>query len=230
MADPRDNYFDFDDLSQYSLRQRLTIRLADRAFYFFVRIIGATVRFEYSGLEHLRSIEESGRVPIYVSWHDRIVLGTKLLRDKRAIVITSQSFDGEYIARFVKRLGFGTIRGSSSRGGVRAMVTTIRAARSGFPIVFMVDGPRGPRYKVKPGPVVLAKQTGNPILAVSIEPKRYWTLKSWDKMQIPRPFSTALVSYGRPLVSESGLETEAGLQATLDELVQEGLRYSGRGR
>lgn len=224
MARRDENYFGFDDLSKYSFRERLTIYAADIAFYLLVRVISATVKFDFAGLTNLEEVEKSGRTPIYVSWHDRIILGTKLLRDKNAIVVTSQSFDGEYIARFIKRLGFGTIRGSSSRGGIRAMVRTIRASRAGFPIVFMVDGPRGPRHKVKSGPVTLAKQTGNPIVCVVIEPKNYWTLGSWDRMQVPRPFTTALVSYAPPISDTD----EEKLQSSLDELVREGLRFSGK--
>lgn len=113
--------------------------------------------------------------------------------------MTSQSFDGEYIARFIRKFGYGAIRGSSTRGGVRALVEMIRELRRGLPMGFSVDGPKGPRYKVKPGPVLLASKTGNPMVPFVLQPRSFWTLKSWDKMQIPRPFTRCLVGVADPI-------------------------------
>ena len=199
MPEQKDKVYQFASLSDYSLKQRVLIRLADRAFYFLIRIIGATIRFQTEGSEYVDAIASSGHKPIYATWHDRIFVGTYYLRDSGIIFLTSQSFDGEYIARFLRRLGFGAVRGSSTRGGSRALVDMIRLQKRGFAVGFTVDGPKGPRHVLKPGPVMVARKTGDPILPFIITPKRFFTVSSWDKLIIPMPFTRAVSIYGEPI-------------------------------
>src|SRR5215212_6748967 len=161
----------FADLSGYSLKQRLAVRAAGVVFPLLIRAVGATLRFTVEGREHWDEAARGGRLPIYTFWHDRIFAGTYFFRGRRIVIMTSQSFDGEYIARFIQRLGYGAVRGSSSRGGSKALVQMIKAMRAGLPMAFSVDGPRGPRYEAKLGPVILAKKTGNPILPFIVEPR-----------------------------------------------------------
>ncbi len=215
-------------LAGYSLKERILIRLADWAFYILIRAIGATIRFETEGLEHFDEVARAGKTPIYAFWHDRIFLATYYFRNKRIAVITSQSFDGEYIAGFIQRFGYGTVRGSSTRGGVGALVQLIRVMKSGSPAGFSIDGPKGPRYVAKPGPIMLAKKTGNPIVPFIVETAREHRLKSWDRMSIPMPFSRAKVIAAEPIyVSADADEAEidgklAELQKALDDLVSRG--------
>ena len=208
-------------LSEFTFKERVTIRAADVAFYLAIRLIGPTLRIEAENEEKYREIIDSGRQPIIALWHDRIFAGVWYLRDRGLAVLTSKSKDGEYIARFLTRFGFGAIRGSSSRGGVRGLVEMIRLMREGVPMAFTVDGPRGPRYVAKSGPAMLAKKTGNPILPFVIECSSYWTINSWDKLQIPRPFARAKVIYGEPIfVTERGDDEakQLELQTALDDL------------
>jgi lysophospholipid acyltransferase (LPLAT)-like uncharacterized protein len=186
-------------LAGYSRFDRWKIRAAAFVFHWAIRLIASTVKFETRGIERFEEVAAAGKVPIYTFWHDRIFLGTYFFRDRGIAIMTSQSFDGEYIARFIQRFGYGAIRGSSTRGGVRALVEMIRAMRANLPMGFSVDGPRGPRYKVKPGPVLLASKTGNPMVPFVLQPRSFWTLKSWDRMQIPRPFTQCLVSVADPI-------------------------------
>ncbi len=204
-------------LSEYSIKDRIIIRAADLAFYLLIRVIGRTIRFSVEGWEHFESIEKAGKLPIYAFWHDRIFAGTYFFRDRGIAVITSQSKDGEYIARFIQRLGYGAIRGSSTRGGVGALVEMIRAMRAGIPTAFTVDGPKGPRYQAKPGAIVLAKKTGNPIVPFVVECKRYWTISSWDRLQVPRPFTPARVIIAEPIYVEADAD-EAAVAARVDQL------------
>ncbi len=208
-------------LSEFTFKERVTIRAADVAFYLAIRLIGPTLRIEAENEEKYREIIESGHQPIIALWHDRIFAGVWYLRDRGLAVLTSKSKDGEYIARFLTRFGFGAIRGSSSRGGVRGLVEMIRLMREGVPMAFTVDGPRGPRYVAKSGPAMLAKKTGNPILPFVIECSSYWTINSWDKLQIPRPFAQAKVIYGEPIFVTGRGDGEAKqleLQTALDDL------------
>ena len=110
--------YEFADLSEYSFKDRLLIRAGDLVFYLLINLIGLTARFEVIGWENHEKAERIGGLPIYVFWHDRIFLTTYWWRKRRIVVMTSRSFDGEYIARFIQRFGYGAVRGSSTRGGV----------------------------------------------------------------------------------------------------------------
>jgi lysophospholipid acyltransferase (LPLAT)-like uncharacterized protein len=219
------------DLSAYSLKQRIIIRLADWAFYVLISLIGRTVKIETEGLEHYEAVEESRKLPIICFWHNRIFLGTYFHRHRRIVVITSQSFDGEYIARFIQRFGFGAIRGSSTRGGVGALVEMIRLMKNGLATAFSIDGPKGPIYVAKSGACLLAKKTGHPILPFLVEAESFWAVKSWDRMQIPKPFTRARFFYNPPIfvpanATEGEIEEKrAELQTSLNELVERGKRW-----
>ncbi len=215
-------------LSAYTLKQRIIIRLADFAFYVLISLIGKTLKYETVGWENFEAIERAGKIPIYTFWHNRIFAGTYFFRNRGIVVITSQSFDGEYIARFIQRFGYGAIRGSSTRGGVKALVEMIRLMREGLPMGFTVDGPKGPKYVAKSGACLLAKKTGNPLMPFSVECDKFWTINSWDKLQIPKPFSRARVIISAPVyVSKTADEKEIEkkreeLQSKLDETVSFG--------
>lgn len=219
--------YEFADLSVYSWQKRWLILVADLVFYVLIFIIGRTVRFETRGMEHFAEIEKAGKLPIQCFWHNQIFLATYYFRHRRLVVMTSQSFDGEYIARFIQRFGYGAVRGSSTRGGVGALVEQIRLMKLGCPAGFAVDGPKGPRHVAKEGAVLLAKKTGNPIVPFSVAPQKFWTVKSWDKMQIPRPFTKVFIRVAAPItVSAQASDEEiavkrADLQNVLDELAKE---------
>ena len=218
--------YEFADLSEYSFKDRMLIRAADLAFYFLINLVGRTARFEVTGWENHEKAEESGGLPIYVFWHDRIFLTTYWWRKRRIVVMTSRSFDGEYIARFIQRFGYGAVRGSSTRGGVGAVVEMARLMRAGCTTAFTIDGPKGPRYIAKMGAVLLAKKSGQPILPVTMALDRYWTTPSWDKFQIPKPFTRARVYVVPPIYvpadADDNLlaEKRNELQQALDDLNQ----------
>lgn len=217
------------NLSQYSLKDRFIIRAAEMAFYLLIRIIGRTIRFEVEGWENFEAIERAGKLPIYAFWHDRIFASTYFFRNRGIAVITSQSKDGEYIARFIQRLGYGAIRGSSTRGGVGALIEMIKVMRRGTATAFTVDGPKGPRYKAKSGAILLARKSENPIMPFIIECERFWTINSWDKLQIPRPFTRARLKIGGPIYIDPSETNETvgllKLQTSLDDLVANGEQW-----
>lgn len=207
----------FADLSGYTLRQRLLIRAADLAFYLFIRLIGSTVRFRVEGREHWEEASRDGGLPIYTFWHDRIFLALHFWQRRRIVVMTSRSFDGEYIARFIQRFGCGAVRGSSTRGGAAALVELARLVRRGCPAAFTIDGPKGPRHEAKMGALLLAKKTGQAVLPFSVNAERFWQLPSWDRLQVPKPFTRATVRIAPPLRVASDADAEA-LAARRDEL------------
>src|SRR5438445_8769823 len=154
--------YTFADLSRYSFKERFLIRAADLAFFLFIKLIGSTVKFEVEGWENFEAASTEGRIPIFTFWHNIIFPSIYFWQRRRIVVMTSQSFDGEYIARFVQRFGNGAARGSSTRGATGAFVEMVRLMRAGCPAAFTIDGPRGPRYEGKMGSVLLAKKTGFP--------------------------------------------------------------------
>lgn len=164
-----------------------------------VATLGRTLRWTVAGLEHHDEIVRAGRLPILALWHGRILAGTLFWRQRGFIVITSDNFDGEWIARIIRRFGFGTARGSSTRGGVKALVQLKRDLAAGRPAAFTIDGPRGPARVAQPGAVWLAGATGQPILPFHAESDRHWTMSSWDATQVPKPFSRVAMAIGAPL-------------------------------
>lgn len=150
-------------------------------------------------MEHLDRIVAAGRQPVMAFWHGRILPATYYFRRRGIVVITSENFDGEWIARIIERFGYGTARGSTTRGAQRAILQLKRAMEEGKPAGFTVDGPRGPLRSVQPGAVWLARATSNPVLPFHIEAARSWTMRSWDRTQIPKPFARLALAIGEPI-------------------------------
>jgi lysophospholipid acyltransferase (LPLAT)-like uncharacterized protein len=164
-----------------------------------IATLGATYRWRVEGFEHYESIVASGKQPIFAFWHGRILPATLFWKNRGIVVITSQNFDGEWIAGIIRRFGYRTARGSSSRGGARALVQLRRDLAEGKPAAFTIDGPRGPAKVAQAGAVFLAGATGQPILPFHIESSSAWTMKSWDRTQIPKPYARVAVAIGAPI-------------------------------
>jgi lysophospholipid acyltransferase (LPLAT)-like uncharacterized protein len=191
--------------------------------YPLINVLGRTLRWRVEGLQHLDAVHASGRQPIMAFWHGRILPATLYFRGRGIVVITSENFDGEWIARIIERFGYGTARGSTSRGGRRAMLQLVRDMKEGRPAGFTLDGPRGPARVAQAGAVWLASATGNPLLPFHLEASSHWSLRSWDRTQIPKPYSTVALAIGEPLdvpkqasdeiLESARLELEARLRA-----------------
>ncbi|GAB63553.1 MAG: DUF374 domain-containing protein [Candidatus Jettenia sp.] len=145
---------------------------------------------------------------IYAFWHCMMLIPAYVGRKSKIQVLISQHSDGEYIARVIKKLGFGVIRGSTTRGGMRAVKALVDKAREGYPLAITPDGPRGPRYVVQSGSIYLSKKTQLPIIPTVVGLSSYWELPSWDKFRIPKPFSQALMMYGDPIYIPQNLREE----------------------
>jgi len=187
------------------------------AGYRVIAALGSTLRWRTEGLERLDEVVRRGRQPIMAFWHGRILPATYYFRGRGIVVITSENFDGEWIAGIIERFGYGTARGSTSRGGQRALRQLKRDLMAGKPAGFTVDGPRGPARVAQPGAIWLAKASGNPVVPFHCEADRYWTLNSWDRTQIPKPFSTVAVVVGEPFEVPPDADAHA-IEAALREL------------
>jgi lysophospholipid acyltransferase (LPLAT)-like uncharacterized protein len=187
--------------------------------YPIINALGHTLRWRTEGLEQFDAIRASGRQPVMAFWHGRILPATFYFRRQGIVVITSENFDGEWIARIIERFGYGTARGSTSRGALKAMHQLVKDMRAGRPAGFTLDGPRGPARVAQAGAVWLASATGNPLLPFHLEASSHWSLNSWDRTQIPKPFSTIALVVGEPMDVPQGASPER-LEHTRVELEQ----------
>ena len=174
-----------------------------------IALLGRTLRWRVQGMEHLQRVQGEGRQPIMAFWHGRILPATYYFRRRGIVVITSENFDGEWIARIIERFGYGTARGSTSRGARRALLQLKRDMANGRAVGFTGDGPRGPARQLQRGAVWLAKVTGNPVVPFHMEAARHWTARSWDRTQIPRPFSMVALVVGTPIAVAPDADDEA---------------------
>jgi lysophospholipid acyltransferase (LPLAT)-like uncharacterized protein len=203
--------------------QRLKTQLIAAAAYPAIAGLCRTVTWKTDGAHHYDEILKSGRAPIIAFWHGRILPATWFFRQRGVVALTSANFDGQWIARIIERFGNRTVSGSSSRGGMRALLEIKREVEGGHPAAFALDGPRGPARVAQPGAVWLAAATGSPLLPFHAEATRSWTVSSWDRTQVPKPFSTIAVVLGDP-IDVSGT-TDSAVEAGCREL-EEKLRQN----
>jgi lysophospholipid acyltransferase (LPLAT)-like uncharacterized protein len=211
--------------SRLTVADRAKAAAVAAAAYPLIAALCSTFRWRVDGAANWDDVIRSGKQPILALWHGRIFAGLHYFRHRNVTVITSQNFDGEWIARILHRFGFATARGSSSRGAVRALVQLRRALAHRQPAAFTLDGPRGPARVAQPGAVWLAGATRNPLLPYHVEASRHWTLNSWDRTQIPKPFSTVAIALGEPIdvkdTAPASLEAaRVRLEASLEDLEQ----------
>ena len=205
--------------ARFSLKQRIALSLISWAGYLAIRLIGPTLRVSFT-YEPGTEDEPRTRPAVYCFWHRCVFAAAYMFRHHGIRVLTSRSYDGEYIARIIERLGFSAVRGSSSRGAIQSMRELQREVERGESVAFTIDGPRGPRYVAKPGPVHLARNTGAPIFCFYVAAERAWILKTWDAFVVPKPFSRVHCYVRTPLHVSHGADHDqslAQMQFELDE-------------
>ncbi len=192
-------------LQRLSFSRRLQVPILGGAAFALVRLLGPTLRYDTSGLQQLERTHAGGRRCIFAFWHRGLIPLSWWARRRKIAVLSGTNFDAQWAARVTLGLGLRRVLGSSSRGALRGIVAMARAMDEGYDAAFTADGPRGPRYVAKPGPVLLARRTGCPIICVHAYCERARTLeKAWDLFQIPHPFS------GIALIFSPLIEVPAG--------------------
>lgn len=182
---------------RFTLGQRIALAVVPRLVWALLWVVGLTWRFEVIAEEGVTPVlfgEEPGP-EIYCFWHQCVLPCTIYFRHSLAVILISRSFDGELITRILKLFGFGAVRGSSSRSGREGLLGLKRTIEAGRTAIFTADGPRGPIYQTKMGPIKLAQTTGAPIGAFHLEPERAWVMGSWDRFLVPKPFTRICVSW-----------------------------------
>ncbi len=198
-----------------------------------IDLIFSTSEIESIGKDQAlsRLIDSGGYIAAI--WHSRILVFSYLYRHTHAAVLVSRSEDGEIIARVLKSQGFDPVRGSTNRGGLRALAVLIKRVRRGQTAVITPDGPRGPRYRVQPGVITLAKKTGVPILPMTYSAEQRHVFASWDRFLLPRPFTRCRVVYGKPVYvpenpdPETEEDSRIQLESELRRITEEADRQFG---
>jgi lysophospholipid acyltransferase (LPLAT)-like uncharacterized protein len=203
-------------------------RAAIRAGHLVVLALGGTWRVRHVGGEHVDAARGERGAVLYVFSHG-VLLPLSFTHRRRDIqVLISESRDGEIIARITGKLGFGSVRGSTSRGGGRAIVRMAALGRQGRDLGITPDGPRGPRGSVGPGTVLVAARAGTPIVPVGVASRPAWRAKSWDRFLVPPPLARVWVVYGSSIAAGAGSrdETAARVAEGIDAVEREALRYA----
>jgi len=182
----------------FTLRQRISLFLISWAGALAIRLIGLTLRVE-EGTDVPSEPKVRPRPTIYCFWHRCIFSACWAHRGVGLAIMISRSFDGEYIARICHHFGYNTVRGSSSRAALSGFRGMQRELEEGRSVIVPVDGPRGPRYVAKPGPVLMAQNAQCEIICFYVAVDRAWAIKSWDRMLIPKPFARIYTHLGRPI-------------------------------
>src|SRR5271170_754009 len=191
--------------------RRIQIPFIAAAVYSVIRILGPTLRYEVLGWQNAERVHASGKRCIWAFWHRVIIPIVWWHRDHGVVVMNTTAFDGQWTRKVIEWLGFGTAQGSSSRGGLRGLAVMARRLAEGVDAGFTIDGPRGPRYVAKPGPAILARKSGCPIIPFHVDAEESWTLaRTWDHFQFPRPFSRCVMVFHPPIW--------VGAEAERDEL------------
>ncbi len=175
--------------------------------------LGRTWRYRTRNQEAWQRLRAEHRPFIFALWHQSILPLTYRHRDEGVTVLISEHRDGEIIARIVHAWGYRTIRGSTTRGAGRALLSMIRVLEGGAELAITPDGPRGPAFKFQPGALVAAHRAGVPIVPICMEVDRAWKFRSWDGFIIPKPFARVTIAYGEPTMAQGGTLREAALEA-----------------
>jgi lysophospholipid acyltransferase (LPLAT)-like uncharacterized protein len=180
--------------------RRIQIPIIAAAVYSVIRLLGPTLRYEVLGWQNAERVHASGKRCIWAFWHRIIIPIVWWHRNHGVVVMNTTAFDGQWTRKVIEWLGFGTAQGSSSRGGLRGLAVMARRLEEGVDCAFTIDGPRGPRYVAKPGPVMLARKTGCPVLVFHIGVSRGKTFeKTWDHFLLPAPFAQAVILFAPPI-------------------------------
>ncbi len=189
--------------------------------YWYTLFLGWTTRVYWFKPEESQQLESSGKGLIYAIWHNQQLFLLYPFRGQKVAPLISQSSDGEYIARCLPKFGMQAVRGSTTRGGARALIRLLQATRDGYRPMITPDGPGGPIYKVQPGILFLAKKTGLPILPAGTALSHKIKVGSWDKMRVPLPFGKAAFYYGTPIYVKDDADfprATAELEKQLNEM------------
>jgi lysophospholipid acyltransferase (LPLAT)-like uncharacterized protein len=183
-----------------------------------ISTLGPTLRYEMLGYQNIERVHSARRRCIFAFWHRCIIPVVWWARNRGIVILNTTAFDGQWTRKVIEWLGFGTAQGSSTRGGLRGLAVMAQRLEQGLDCGFTIDGPRGPRYIAKPGPVMLARKTGCPIVVFHVGVDRGKTFtNSWDHFLLPAPFARAVILFAPPIYVPTGA-TAAVMESKQQEM------------
>jgi lysophospholipid acyltransferase (LPLAT)-like uncharacterized protein len=194
----------------------------------FLQILSRTWRVRVVNGEYVRHLRNTGRPFIFALWHGQLLPLLWHHRREGVLILISEHRDGELVARAAQSLGYGLIRGSSTHGGERALISLVRELQAGHEVAITPDGPRGPARTFAPGALVAAQRSDSFILPIAASADRAWRLRSWDRFMVPKPFARVTVAYGPPtkvLATTSRAASEEG--SRFEQLLNEAAEIAG---
>jgi lysophospholipid acyltransferase (LPLAT)-like uncharacterized protein len=206
------------------LRNRILLFLGSRFGHLLLLLAGHWTKTTIVGDHHLKDIEQQGIGFTWILWHGRMLLPIFHQRKCGIIAMVSEHHDGELIARVIRRLGYRTARGSSTRGGRKAFVEMVQSLRNGGRGAMLPDGPKGPRYVFKPGTMLMAQRAQIPMLHITFASCPSWSFRSWDRFTVPKPFSRSILFIGKPIWIDKGVkgaEFESLRQSIEQQMIRE---------
>lgn len=184
-----------------------------------VRMLASSWRIQVIHEDRWRELYQAKRPHVFLLWHEALLPLLWQHRNQGISIVVSEARDGQYLSDLAATLGYGAVRGSSTRGGARALLGAVRELQAGGSVAFTPDGPRGPRRELKPGVVAAAQRGGGVIVPIHAEADRAWRLHSWDSFMIPKPLARVRITYGRPFeVAEGELALAEGLARAVEGL------------
>jgi lysophospholipid acyltransferase (LPLAT)-like uncharacterized protein len=180
-------------------QRKILFYLATSIGWMVMLLLGKLTRIQVVEQQYWNQLKATGKGFLVVLWHGRIFLPIYFHRRQKAVAMVSTHDDGEMIARTIHKLGFTTVRGSSTRGGGAALREMVRALKAGSVGTMMPDGPRGPRHHFKEGALYIAQLAGVPVLPMTFSAEHFVQFKSWDQFILVKPFSRAVIMYGEPI-------------------------------
>ncbi len=203
--------------SDRARRKLRRVRWAARVGPVVIGMLARTWRVSAMNTKAFEGLRHAAQPFVFAFWHAQILPLVWQHRDERVAVLISTHADGEIIARICEALGHRTIRGSTSRGGARALVEIARMLKHGTEVAITPDGPRGPPHSIAPGVLYAAHRANAPIVPIHVHASRAWHLATWDRFMIPKPFARLTIRYGDPLFVD-GIEGGAALDREIQRL------------
>lgn len=171
--------------------------------YAYMQLVGWTSHWRIIKRRQLDDIRKEGEIVIFTFWHNQLVLMPYWYKNsfpsKPLSVLISKSKDGEYIRKIIEYFRFDVVRGSSSQGGQTALRGLIERLKKGNIIGITPDGPKGPRYKVQKGVIMLAQATGCRIFPAACDTSWKIVMRTWDRFRIPLPMGNIYAICGKPI-------------------------------
>ena len=189
-------------------KRQLEKKIIPPLAYYLIKATNFSYRLEVEGWQQVKEKLDQQESLVFSSWHGKSWVPSYFLRDLEIYALSSLSRDGSYMAQVLKKMGWRTVRGSSSRGASRSLLELYRKLKKGESTAITPDGPTGPLHQVKPGIIFLQEKAGSYLVPIGVDARWKKNFNSWDQYLLPLPFSKTALVFAEPFKFKAGLEME----------------------